>query len=272
MSNVSEISAFDEPEKATERAKELLEDTEDEDLAITLPPDGLVELPGGYLDMHGRLHQDAVVRELTGGDEETLFKPENTRNPARFVRVLLQRGVERVGAYENPDQNVLGALLIGDRDMLMLAIRRATYGDKLEMKVTCPACSNDFEVEVDLEKDINVRRMEKSEERSFEMTLRHGQKVVVFLAVGSDQEALMTATNKTLPELNSIVLARCVMGQDDRPLGLDGVRALGALDRRNIIEEMTTRQPGPQYTSIDLDCPICERKFPLGLTVADLFR
>jgi hypothetical protein len=273
MENLQIVSALEEPEKAAALAASVFTKAPGDIPDIEPPPDGNVTLPGGFLDLKGELHTEATVRELTGADEEALQKPEVMKNFGRFTQVLLQRGVTRVGTYDNPGKDVLGNLLIGDRDMLMLAIRRVTYGDTLEMKVNCPACGEELNVEHDLAKDVPIKKMDDPRERMFTMELRDGRKVTCSLAVGSDQEAILSiGQNKSLAEITSMLLARCVKWEDGRSLGLDGVRNMGALDRRNLAEEITGRQPGPQYSTIDLDCAACGKDFPMVVDVQDLFR
>lgn len=261
-----------DPEAANAAVRRLLEGDEAQRLpVIDEPPDGAVELAAGWLDPHtGETHTDATVRELNGADEEALSKPELGKNAGRFMQTLLARAVTRVGPVEDPPNSLLGTLLVGDRDILLLAIRRATYGDELEMSVECPACSERLDVQYDISTDIPMRPF--AGERVFEQKLRHGRVVRCTLATGSDQEAFLNAGRKTLAELNTLLLSRCVTDIDGVALGTEGVRALGVQDRRDLLRELTERQPGPKYTDIELECPTCAKKFPMMLDLQDLFR
>lgn len=266
------IDARVDPEAANKAVAAALAPPSDTPM-IDLPPDGSVELPGGYIHPpDGKLYSDAEVRELTGVDEEMLSKPEVTKSLGRFTQLLLQRGVTRLGPFDNPQNNILGALLVGDRDMLLIAIRRATYGDDLEMEVNCPACDEKLDLHYDLSKDIPIKQMDNPLERSFTYVTKSGRQLTASLAVGTDQEAILNATNKTIPELNTLLLSRCVIDEHQVPLGLDGVRELGIHDRRELLKQITERQPGPKYQSLDITCPVCAKEFPLSLTLYDLFR
>lgn len=266
------IDARVDPEAANKAVAEALKPTNDVPL-IDPPPDCSVVLPGGYIHpADGRLYVEADVRELTGVDEEMLAKPEVTKSLGRFTQLLLQRGVTRIGPFENPNNTILGSLLVGDRDMLLIAIRCATYGNDLEMEVNCPACDEHLDLKYDLKKDIPIKTMEDPLERSFIYETKHGQKITANLAVGTDQEAILNAGNKTIPELNTLLLSRCIVDDAGVPLGVDGVRALGIQDRRELLKQITERQPGPKYQSLDITCPVCAKEFPLSLTLYDLFR
>ena len=273
MEGVTHIDARVDPDAANKAVAELLKPSGEVPL-IDTPPDCSVVLPGGYIHpADGRLYVEADVRELTGVDEEMLAKPEVTKSLGRFTQLLLQRGVTRIGPFENPSNTILGSLLVGDRDMLLIAVRCATYGNELEMEVNCPACDEHLDLRYDLSKDIPVKTMEEALERSFTYETKHGRKLTANLAVGTDQEAILNASNKTtIPELNTLLLSRCILDDAGVPLGLDGVRALGIHDRRELLKQITERQPGPKYQSLDITCPVCAKEFPLSLTLYDLFR
>lgn len=263
------VSALEEPDRANQLAAAVFNSSNMPELDPL--PDGSVTLPGGYLDMQGNIHTEAVVRELNGADQEALFKPEIIKNLSRWTQLLIQRGVVRLGPIENPTSAQLGTLLLGDRDMLLLAIRRVTYGDDLEMAVNCPACGDLLEFTHDLTK-VEVKTMKNPGERSFTHTLRDGTAVLVNLAVGSDQEAILaTSASKSLAEICTQLLARCVI-RGGKPLGIEGARALGIQDRQHLMKELTERQPGPQYTKVDLDCGACGKEFPMMVDLQDLFR
>jgi hypothetical protein len=266
----SGIDARINPEAANQAVAEALRPTDTP--IIDLPPDGSVELPGGYIAPDGQVFTQAEVRELTGVDEEALARPEVTKHLGRFTQLLLQRGVTRLGPFENPNNSLLGSLLVGDRDMLLIAIRRATYGSNLELSVECPACAEKLDLQYDLEKDIPTKKMEDPLNRVFPYGLKDGRKVTCKLAVGVDQEAILNAGTKTVPELNTLLLSRCIADEAGVPLGVEGVRALGIHDRREILKAITEAQPGPQYQSLTVVCPVCAKDFPLSLTLFDLFR
>jgi hypothetical protein len=269
-SHIAPIDARANPEAANRAIAEALQPTDTP--MIDLPPDGSVVLPGGYVAPDGAVFTQAEVRELNGVDEEALARPEVAKSLGRFTQLLLQRGVTRIGPFENPSNAVLGSLLVGDRDQLLVAIRMATYGNNLELSVECPACAEKLDLQYDLDKDIPVKQMEDPLDRSFVYTTRADQKINVRLAIGTDQEAMLNAGNKTVPELNTLLLSRCLTDDAGVPLGVEGVRALGIHDRRELLKQVTNKQPGPAYQTMTVTCPVCAKEFPLSLTLYDLFR
>src|ERR1017187_2024595 len=129
------------PSKSNADIAALLADTQPERPTITPPPSDLVTLPGG-LWKNGKVVKQAVVRELTGEHEEQLSRASQSANPFHFVDTLLRCGVRTIGDYpEDQTEALLKDLLVGDREHLILEIRRATYGDELEVdKWECPNC------------------------------------------------------------------------------------------------------------------------------------
>lgn len=204
------------------------------------PPATFRKLPGG---------QEVEVRELTGEHEERLAKARASDNAWRFFQVLLECGTEKVdGEAVNP--KVLENMLIGDREYLALLIREATYGPEIEYgPVTCPKCSLEFELTLDIH-DIPVRELEGA--TTFEVPIRNGR-AICRLANGTDQRFYLEG-QRTDAERNTVLLTRCVLkiiedaGEEHLIAAFPSlVRNLGVVDRRNLLSEITKRQPGPQY-------------------------
>ena len=113
------------------------QDTPQYKAVITPPSDTFVELPCGYITPAGEILKSAEVRELTGRDEEAIAKIDSL---GKALNVMLSRGVVKVGNLEATEE-VLDNLLAGDRDMLLLAIYRATFGDSAKVNVWCSNCN-----------------------------------------------------------------------------------------------------------------------------------
>lgn len=278
------VSSSESPEAAAHLAQSILqdasEDTTKEETGtvsipfITPPPDTLVRLPGGgILDPHGGINDEAEVRELTGADEEILSKAEATKSMARYVQMLVKRGTVRIGSYEKLTDDLLSELLIGDREALILAIRRATYGDELKLTVVCPACTSSVEVTYDLATEIPTTTLEDPTQRVLEVSLRKGGVARVRIPTCEDQDAVFSVTNKTLSEMNSMLMARCLVTINGQPAqGRESVLALGIMDRQKIVEVMNGAQPGPKYNEVQIECPSCGAESPLRVRLLDLFR
>jgi hypothetical protein len=273
---VTEIVAADNPALANQIIDKVLAGVETASevraselgVAFTDLPDTHVELPGGFLTSDGVVTRSAEVRELTGFDEEALAKAGTA---GKVMSSLLTRGVVKVGD-EKPTQDTFNSLLAGDRDTLLLAIRRVTYGSEVEFQLMCPECGEVVDIKIDLANDVKYKRLDDDSERRFNVSLRHSTALVA-LPNGSAQRALLQAEDKTFAELNTILLRHCVLEVDDFPVvSEDSVRKLSIKDRETILDELAKRSPGPDLSGVKKACPSCEEDINIPLTLSGLFR
>jgi hypothetical protein len=238
-------------------------------------PDTAVKLPAGIV-VDGKVYQDAEVRELTGEHEEKLAKSRLANNAAKYVNTLLLCGTVSVGGQEATPA-LLESLLQGDLDMLMLGIRRATFGDDFEVyEVECPHCQELNDLELNL-KDIPVKELDDPDTREFLIDLRRGRKAKIQFPTGAVQTEIFK-NNLTIPEMNSLTLAECVIsfieadGTEKMSTGLADVKKLGVSDRTKLQEYIYDNQPGPRYDQVTALCSSCEGEVSVPLTVGILFR
>lgn len=230
-------------------------------------PDTFVTLPGGWLTTDGDLVTEAEVRELTGEDEEALAR---ITSPGKLLLEILQRGTVKVGD-EKATRKVLDSLLSGDRDALLLAIRRVTFGDDVSYQSACSACGEFGTFEIDLSTDIDMRPLEDQNDRVFSVETKAGV-VEATLPTGITQRELMSSTDKTVAEVNTALLAGCVLSVNGMPsLGVSTVKRLGIRDREKITLAIAERNPGPRFNDVKKECPECGGEATLSMSLAALF-
>lgn len=276
------ISTDENPEAAAALAASILsnDDTDDKDAGtvavpfIKAPPVGVYTLPGGgIIDPDGTRHDEIEVRELTGADEELLSKAEANKNMGRYMQTIVKCGLVRIGEHERPSQRLLDELLIGDRQMILHAIRRATYGDEMALTMICPKCGTAIDANYDLANEIPIKKLDDPTQRRLEVKLRHDRIGIVRIPTAGDQDALFNLQNKTLVEANTVLLSRCLVTIDGMPANsMEAALGLGAKDRATIIDEMTEAQPGPKYGEVTIECPGCNSESPSVIGLLDLFR
>lgn len=263
------------------------EDPIDKPVLIADPPDGTVTLPGGLV-IDGELVREAQVRELNGEDEETLAKPGYAKDFIKLMDGLLSRCVISIGD-KRASRELLDQLLIGDRDMLLQAIRVATYGDNMRMNLTCPGCENEMKVEYRFSRDVEIRHLDghtveladgehgvtlSSEQRLYMIPLRKGGNALVSLITGYNQRYVYNSENAklTTPERNSLLLQQCVLNINGEPPMPADIRRLSSGDRDQILRFLVQAQPGPLWGEVKQSCPACDREFPLVIDVPTMFR
>lgn len=242
---------------------------EPEQVVTTRAPLGPeVTLPGGFID-NNELVTTVEVRELTGVDEEAIAKASTT---GKALNLLLQRGLVKVGRREATKED-LDEMLSGDRDAALIGIRKVTFGETVDFKVTCQGCLTDQITTVDLTDDIPVHRLEEPiGDRTWNIETKKGY-VTVTLPTGVVQRKLLENADKTSAEINTLLLTECVLSVNGEPsIGAYTVLSLGIGDRSKIVEEILARNPGPRLGEVKKTCKACGENIALPLSLVDLFR
>jgi hypothetical protein len=240
------------------------------EVVIPSLPDTTVTLAAGLIDpFENTVSTTAEVRELNGADEEAIAK---LSDPGKALLAILERATVSIGDQPATKQ-LLGSLLAGDREALLLAIRKATFGSEVEVSTVCDKCPELQTFKIDLNKDVEVKKLEDPiRDRRFTVELKAGL-AKVNLPTGDVQTQIINATDKNSAELDTMLLAACVTEIGDQPvLSPNRIRTLGITDRRLLLDEIAQRNPGPQLSEIKKACGTCGQEVYLPLTLAELFR
>lgn len=266
------LNAGENPALANDLVKQAMAIQPEEQIevaSINPPSDTTVILPGGYLTDAGEVIRTVEVRELNGRDEEAIAKSSNA---AKVFATILSRATVSVGSLSANDK-ILDELLAGDRDAIMLGIFKATFGPTAEIGAFCSGCTEMKQIEIDIDEDIKVKGlMDPIADRKF---LVQGKKseFLMTLPNGALQRELAAAQDKSLAELNTLMLERTVMEIDGQPLlSKFQVQSLGLMDRRTLGEEIAKRNPGPQFEDQTVICPDCEGEVIVPINLGTLFR
>jgi hypothetical protein len=271
MATNTTINAAQDPTTANKLAAEAMSDQEATVKALKpdtkLPPATDVILPAGLIDPFDGEITTAEVRELTGADEEAISKLADS---AKALLVILERGTVKIGD-QKATEALLDSLYAGDREAILLAIRKATFGSDIKLgPAPCPHCGEEQLFEIDLDKDVPIKTLKESGQFTVHCNVGN---VVVTLPKGAAQKAIVSSSNKTMAELDTIILSHCIVSINDAMvLDPNVVRNLSIKDRRTILEEISNRNPGPQLSDIKVPCQSCGTEVPLPLTLAELFR
>jgi hypothetical protein len=147
-------------------------------------------LPGGVVLADGEVLTTAALRPLDGQVEDWLATFRRTPNAVAVTRVL-GHCLVRLGDRA-PTRELIRQILVGDRDYLMLQLRRLTLGDHLAAVLACPGCRVKFDVDFSL---VNVTVDRRPQDHLFyamELAGRDGpSRTVRFrLPNGGDQEVV----------------------------------------------------------------------------------
>jgi hypothetical protein len=238
-------------------------------MEILLPSDTHVDLLAGIHDPFTGEHiSTAEIRELNGVDEEALAK---IKDYGKSLLAILSRGVVKIGE-EKVSKELLDLLLAGDREYLILKIRIATLGKEVSLPGNCPFCKTEQDFKLDLEEDVKLNKISDSSDLYFTVKGKAGD-IKVTLPTGSTQKKLVDSSNKTAPEMDSILLSDCVIEIGGLPvMDSNQTRNLSIHDRRLVLKELSERNPGPDLESLKKACVSCGQEVPIPLALADLFR
>ncbi len=106
-------------------------------------------LPKGYVDKHGSLHREGVMRLATAADEILPLKdPRVQQNPAYLTIILLSRVITKLGDLQTINPGVVEGLFSGDLAFLQLFYRQINETGLPSVDAECPRCDHKFAVEV----------------------------------------------------------------------------------------------------------------------------
>ncbi|MEU9132738.1 hypothetical protein AB0D08_32315 [Kitasatospora sp. NPDC048540] len=106
-------------------------------------------LPRGFVDEHGQVHREGVMRLATARDElTTQTDPRVRQNPAYLTVLLLERTVTKLGTLAGVDTFVIENLFASDLAFLQDLYRRINQDGHTEAAVGCPSCGHQFAVDI----------------------------------------------------------------------------------------------------------------------------
>ena len=155
-----------------------------------------VNLPGGLVDRDRRVGR-ARLRPLTGREEEWLAGAQGVPSALKVTQVLSSCLVALDS--EPVTSDLVRRLLVGDRDFLMLQLRRLTLGDDVAAVVNCPACGAAMDVSFRASEVPVEHRPQSSADYTVavEASGNAGRPIRFRLPTGADQEAVLGADVET---------------------------------------------------------------------------
>jgi hypothetical protein len=107
------------------------------------------ELPRGYVDGNGTVHNRGVMRLATARDELIPLRDDRVReNPAYLTVVLLGRVVTELGTITDVHAGIIENMFASDVAFLQDLYRRVNAEGHARAAVTCPSCANEFSVDL----------------------------------------------------------------------------------------------------------------------------
>lgn len=229
----------------------------------------------GWIDGDGAVHQDFIVEEMSGVEEDLLAGSGPV--VPRLNRVILNCLAQLGALSEKSDlAKAVNDLTATDRMLLLVSIRRASLGDMYRTKIKCPSCSEESHVALDLS-SLETREMSDPKKREFESELSSGKVVKWHVMTGADEAWLQTQRKRSRSEGDLITLAMLsrVDEVDGEPLdrekqlrrAIDCVKSMKARERVEL-RNLFTEVEGFVDTNVEYECPKCLSEFRGDLDAA----
>jgi hypothetical protein len=241
------------------------------------PSCGHYTLPCGYLDSEGVLHTDALVREATGVEEELLAG----RGDVLFrMNKMMANCLQQIGPHEvNGRVNIVSKFTAIDRYFLLIAVRRASLGDKYTVEAKCPQCEKAGKFDADLSR-LPVKPMSDPRTRVWTGKVPSGSTFKAHIMTGED-ELWLAATKAKLEgtaELTLALMAR-VDEWDGEPIQRDplhrtefnkSIRKMAGLGLRDrsAIRKLTEQAEGDIDLTLDFECNSCGHRWKGDMNIA----
>lgn len=230
----------------------------DDSVDVTLPH-------GRWVD--GVRRADARLRPLTGEDEALIAERPELTGAARTTALLVRCVAELGGG--GPSADDIRGLTVGDREALLLHLRRLTFGDKLDCVVTCPEpeCEERMDVELTVEELLVAPYDNVADTHDLDLGDEGARRSLRFrLPTGADQEAVAAVAALDIEAAVELVVRRCVaeLERHGHALPPEATSALSAA--------MADLDPQAEVRLM-LSCVGCGEEFSVLLDAGDfLFR
>lgn len=217
---------------------------------------GQYELPCGFLDADGTLHNTVHLREMTGREEDLMAS--NKLSPQRKINALVVNCLEAIGtiADRNRFAEIVPQLPIGDRVFLLLALRRTSLGDEFPVEEECPECKVKSNYLLNLG-DLETKPMPDPKKRVSEVTLPSGKKARFRIGMGIDEERVAKVPEEERP--STLLLCRTELLEGKVPTMMD-IKSLSWRDRQALRAAFDDNDGGVD-TTLELTCPACNAEF-----------
>lgn len=234
-----------------------------------VPPAARVPLPGGLW----RNGADGPVREIAlravGGDDEAfLLDTRDAGLPSERATALLARCLGDAG---NPDE-IARALTVGDREALLLHLRRLTLGDVVPCVLRCPSAACGERLELELRVSDLLLPPYAEARPTWDVALEEGgaRYAVTFrLPTAADLDAA-AALARSDPESGAAELRRRCVLRAERDGAAIAAGELPAGAREALGGAMAVRDPQAEL-ELELTCPACRAEFSVVFDAAAFF-
>jgi hypothetical protein len=213
-------------------------------------------LSGFWLD--GEHHRKVWLQPLAGEHETFLLDLDTTLLPAQRTSELLARCMATQGSAPVEPEALARLLTAGDREALLLRLRRLTFGDRMEAVLSCPldGCGERIEPYLSVSELLLAPYEDPRPqyERSWDVE-DAAYSVVLRLPTGADLEAAAVIARSDAGAGASLLLQHCTLAASRGGVVVEPL-ALPLNVRSAIADELAALDPQAELT-LTTRCPAC---------------
>jgi hypothetical protein len=229
-----------------------------------------VALLGG-IKTSTEVRQTVKLREMSGRDEEIIFDPKLLRNPEKLITELL---FQVITDGDLTKEQIHGTFS-GDRDLLLLELRKLSYGDEMTITMTCPHCGKESSFIIHLDQ-VELKPFESTEtafelKKGIEEDGESFKKGTISQPTGATNETFSKSLQKNVAMANAELLAACVKFEELKETTADDIRNLSAKEKNKLLQIMGNCAFGPDMEQ-SVACASCGEATRLSISLVDLFR
>lgn len=232
-------------------------------------------LLAGYTDNDGITHDTFTLREMTGADEEYVNRSDIKSNGAKVSTALLARCVTSIGTLTRKSvggpkewEDIIKHLYVGDRDVMLLELRRLSIGEEIEVTHTCPNpdCKAKLNTVANID-ELEITEFNGIKEIPFELPKGFVDKKgnlhktgVMRRPNGLDGELLTPIAKNNMAKAETALLTR-LCKFDDGVYVDDSVMANLSVKDRNYLQKQLNDNFFGVNMSVDVMCDRCGESF-----------
>lgn len=240
------------------------------------------DLLAGYKDEKGVIHKTYTLRDMTGEDEEVISRSDIKSNGAKMISTLLSRCVTSIGTLTKKSvgvqawKKIFEDMLVGDRDMMLLNLRKNSIGEDIEVTHTCtnPNCKAKLKTLISVD-EIEVNPFDGLWEIPFDLPKGYVDAKGNVHKTGKmrrpnglDGEILTPVAKNNIAKANSLLLSRLCQFDDGAYIDQAIMAKLCVKDRQYLNNLLAEHPFGPDLT-FTVMCDQCGEEFRATLNQAN---
>lgn len=233
------------------------------------------DLLAGYKDDSGVVHKTFTVRDITGEDEEFINRSDIKSNGAKVATALLTRCVTSIGTLTKKElgpkkwESIFKeGIFVGDRDIMLLTLRKQSTGEEIEVVHTCPnpQCKAKLKTVINVD-ELDIIPYDGMETIPFTLPKGYVDHKGVLHREGTmrrpnglDAELLTPLAKNNMAKATSLLLARICTFNDGAHVDQSVMAKLTLKDRTYLQELLNEHSFGVDMT-VPVMCDQCGEEF-----------